>query len=137
MPKQPDKAAIAKATALLLTGETIRDVAAKTGLSRGYVGNLKQKLDAETPHRHQLILAEKQRTISELVESAVRESLEACATIAKVAKDEKWVREQNGFNLSAIYRELGDKSIRILEAAERAQERQRQIEAEPVDADPA
>lgn len=137
MPKQPDKEAIARATALLIAGEGVREVARKTGLSHGYVGNLKQKLDAESPNRHELISAQRKEAISELVEDVVRESLDGCRVIARKVKDEKWVNEQNAFTLSTLYRELGDKSLRILEAAERAQERQREAESRTIDVDPA
>jgi transposase-like protein len=107
--------------AALLTGQGVNEVAREYNLDRSIVSRWKKGIpEGEL----QQLATHKKENIGELVENHLRASLIACAKVAEQTNNERWLSRQSGDSLAVFYGVLSDKSIRLLEAAQRAQEKQ-------------
>lgn len=116
-PTPPEKKA--KIIAALMAGHSPAKVATDFKVDKSTVSRIKSALPS---HDLQQVATEKKERLVDLIESHLTESLKAAALIAKQTQDELWRSKQSAENLAIFYGVLSDKSIRLLEAAQRAQE---------------
>lgn len=108
----------AEVVAALLAGQGVREVSRQYNIPRSTVSRLKNSLSEQELGQ---IGTEKRDRISTLVENHLTESLKAATALAqKVTTNESWFTKQNAADIGVLYGILTDKSIRILEAAESA-----------------
>lgn len=106
--------------AALLAGQGVNQVASEYNLDPSIVSRWKKAI----PERDlQQLAIVKQETIGDLVEMHLRTSLSACIKIANQTNDELWLSRQRADSLAVLFGVVSDKSIRLLEAGQRAQER--------------
>jgi transposase-like protein len=103
--------------AALLEGQGVTQIAEAFALPKATVSRIKNEL---APEQLEQVGTEKRERIEDLVETHLRESLNACAAIARHAANPRWLSRQNAADVAVLYGVLTDKSIRILEAAQAA-----------------
>jgi transposase-like protein len=111
----------AQVLAALLEGQSVTKVAKDYDIPHSTVSRIKRELG---PDVLDAIEHEKKERIADLVENHLRDSLKACAAIAQHAANQQWLSRQSASELAVLYGVLTDKSIRILEAAQSAAERE-------------
>lgn len=106
--------------AALLAGQGVNEVAREYDINPSLVSRWKKTI----PEKElQQLAIQKKETIGDLVERHLRASLEACVKVAEQANNADWLSKQSSDSLAVFYGVLSDKSIRLLEAGQRAQER--------------
>ena len=108
-----------QALAALLEGQGVAEVARKYKLPESTVRDIKKSIDSE---EFAEVRAKKQESLAELIEGHLAASLKAAANIAKQTENESWLTKQDADKLGVFYGIITDKSVRILEAAEAAQD---------------
>lgn len=111
--------------AALLAGQGVNEVAREYNLDSGLVSRWKKSIPE---NELQQVAVQKKEHIGDLVEAHLRASLTACVNIANIANNNDWISKQSGDSLAVFYGVLSDKSIRLLEAGQRAQERARELQ---------
>jgi hypothetical protein len=106
-----------EALAALLTGQGVPEVAKQYNLPESTVRDLKKSIGAE---KFAEVRAKKQESLAELIEGHLSASLGAARNIAKQTENVEWLNKQDADKLGVFYGITTDKAIRILEAAENA-----------------
>lgn len=107
----------AQVIAALLAGQGVSDVARRYKVPKATVSRIKNEL---TPAQLEQVGTEKRERIADLIEGHLVTSLKAAAAIAGKTKDDSWLTKQNAADIAVFYGVLTDKAVRILEAAESA-----------------
>ncbi len=105
------------AIAALLTGQGVSEVARTYKLPESTVSNLKKSLTSE---QFEEVRSKKQESLAELIEGHLQSSLNAARNIANQTNNADWLNKQDADKLGVFYGITTDKAIRILEAAENA-----------------
>lgn len=106
----------------LVAGKTIEDTAAELDISITWVRRVKDEL----PEDFVAYFAQaKSNEISSLIEQGLRAQLLAMIKIVEVTNDELWLKAQRAPELATFFGVINDKTIRVLAAIERADERAR------------
>lgn len=104
--------------AALLGGLALTEVAATFKLPETTVSQWKSEIPTE---RFVEVRSKKRETLLSLVEGHLTASLKAATSIAeKCSTNDKWLGEQSASDLAILYGVLSDKSIRLVEAMQRA-----------------
>lgn len=137
VPKDPQlKAAVVSA---LLAGQGVCEIAAEYKISKQLVSQWKQRLvpivldgtidEYDLRDRRSAPSdagprppAEPNRDIGEMIGEMLRANLVTLRVIAEHGRNPKWLASQRASEIGVFYGILADKSIRLLEAAERAAE---------------
>jgi transposase-like protein len=101
--------------AALLTGQSISEVAAEYEIPEGTV----KRWSAER-NEVQLVDPEKKAQIGDLIAVLLERNLRTLTAQATLFADETWLRKQDASGVAVLYGVLMDKTVRILDAAERA-----------------
>lgn len=115
--------ATASVISLWASGATIEETCEKTGLSWTTVYRIRTELD---PEFVQLFNKAKTNEVAQLIEEGLKQSLKATINIVNVTEDEAWLKAQRAPELATLYGVVSDKTVRILAAIERANERESQ-----------
>lgn len=107
----------AQVIAALLAGQGVTEVARAYKVPKATVSRIKNEL---TPAQLEQVGTEKRERIGDLIEGHLSASLKAAATIARKTTDDAWLTKQNAADIAVFYGVLTDKAVRILEAAESA-----------------
>jgi hypothetical protein len=102
-----------------MEGQGITEVAKKYKLPTSTVRDLKKTIDSEEFAK---VREKKQESLALLIEGHLQASLAAAANIANQTGNADWLNKQDADKLGVFYGILTDKSVRILEAAENAQD---------------
>lgn len=103
----------------LLAGQGVAEVAERYNLSPSTVKNWKRRL---ADRKLTEINPEKEDEFGDLLSAYLREVLTTLQVQARHARDLDWLKTQPASELGVLHGILCDKGIRILEAAERANE---------------
>jgi len=106
-----------EAIAALLQGQAVSEVARKYKLPHATVSGLKKQLSSE---QFDEVRRKKQESLAELIEGHLQASLQAARNIANQTNNADWLNKQDADKLGVFYGITTDKAIRILEAAEAA-----------------
>lgn len=104
----------------LQRGDSLQEVATRYNVDKATVSRFKNTVG---PVLLQEVARQRVETIGELVENHLRAGLKVTTTIANQLNDPEWLRQQTPKDLAVLYGVVTDKAIRILEASERARER--------------
>jgi transposase-like protein len=108
----------------LLAGHSNIEIARRYDLPESSVRNWKKALTPEEKSVFTLPDANaKREEFGELVSTFLRKNLHALIALSERFGDPDWIREQNCADLAVLFGISTDKVIRLLEAAERAAER--------------
>ena len=108
----------AEALAALMEGQGITEVARKYKLPTSTVQDIKNSIDGEEFAK---VRIKKQEQLAELIEGHLEASLTAATNIARQTNNAEWLTKQDADKLGVFYGIVTDKAVRILEAAEQAQ----------------
>ena len=114
-PHSPDTTAQVKA--LLLAGEGVVEVARRLDLPKQTVSDVKGRL---TEEEFGLLRTKKGELIEDLVVDYLVTNLKTLRTQAEVAGERSYIEKQPAGELSLLHGVMSDKSIRLLEAIQRA-----------------
>lgn len=123
------EALAAKVLTSWIAGDTILETAEKLGVSDSTVWRIRNECPDELLQFVEIAKAEK---ITALVEKNLEENLLAMNRIVKVTEDEAWIKAQRAPELATLYGVINDKTVRILAAIERANDRARMEQRGPV-----
>lgn len=114
--------ATAEVIQLWATGHTLDQTIEMTGLTFSTVCRIRN--DHLTPEFIELFNRAKTNEVSHLIEEGLKANLIATTNIVKVTNDEAWIKSQRAPELATFFGVISDKTVRILAAIERANERQ-------------
>jgi transposase-like protein len=103
------------ALAALLEGQGVSEVAKRYKLPKQTVSDLKASLGSE---QFGQVRTKKEEALAELIETHLRNSLNAASNIANLTNNADWLTKQDAEKIGVFYGILTDKAVRILEAAE-------------------
>lgn len=106
----------------LVSGKTFKEISAEFGISEEWINRVKKKLPQEFI---EYFVSAKTNEISNLIEQGLRDQLEGMSNLVAVTRKEHWVEAQRAPEIATLFGVLSDKTIRILAAIERANERDR------------
>lgn len=112
----------AKIITLLAVGKTIEETAEELDVSVTWVRRVKDELPEEFVA---YFTQAKSNEISALIEQGLRAQLLAMMKIVEVTNDEVWLKAQRAPELATFFGVINDKTVRVLAAIERADERDR------------
>lgn len=110
--------------ALLLAGKTIGEVSKATGVSKSQIWRIKDGIKEGKFHKAVLDVEE---NIGEYIAESLLTHLKAMNSIARLASEEGYIRQQNSRDLAELHRTLENWSISILQASNNVQQA-RQLE---------
>lgn len=112
----------AKVITLLVSGKTNEEIANELDISESFVFRIRTEL----PHEFlEFFSSAKTNEISSLIEAGLKAQLEAMTKIVEVTNDEIWLKAQRAPELATFFGVINDKTVRVLAAIERADERAR------------
>lgn len=100
----------------LLAGLGVRQISRTTSVSPAAISKIKAELDAEIDKNYK---PETKQRIDDLLINSLKTHLEAIEGIAQIAKDEQYLRTQDGRNLAELHSGFVSWSLQLLEAASR------------------
>ena len=107
----------AQAKALLLAGESVMEVSRQLELPNQTVSDIKASL---TDKEFGILRAKKGSLIEELVTDYLAANLRALRAQAEIAGERAYIQKQPAGELSLLHGVMSDKSVRLLEALQRA-----------------
>ena len=123
----------------LLSGMMPARISEETGVSEATISRLKRDIPEELWNSFETKRAnleaeraefEKEKvSVAALVEQHLRQSLTAATEIMKQTSDKEWLNNQSASELALLYGVGADKTFRILEAIQRADERREAVKA--------
>jgi len=115
--RQYDPAERAAATAALLAGQSVTQVAKAYSIPKGTASAWKKRAFARAgkvdPATQKRAAADK---IGELLTKYLESNLRALDAHARVFADETWIREQDAQQIAVLHGIMTDKAVRLLEA---------------------
>lgn len=120
----------AKIITCLVSGKTIEETSKELDISETWVIRVRAELPQEFITQ---FAAAKTNEISELIEQGLRAQLLAMIKMVEVTNDEVWLKAQRAPELATFFGVINDKTVRVLAAIERANERA-QLEREEIPA---
>lgn len=111
-----------RVTVMYATGATEKEICQELDISTMTVRRIKDLLPDEFI---EFLNVAKTNEISELIEQGLKENLLATIRITKVTEDEIWLKGQRAPELATFYGVITDKTVRILAAIERSNDRER------------
>ena len=112
----------AKVIACLACGKSIKETSAELDISEDWVVRVRKELPEDFIAS---FTAAKTNEISELIEQGLKAQLLAMIKMVEVTNDELWLKAQRAPELATFFGVVNDKTVRILAAIERADERAR------------
>lgn len=106
----------------LVSGKTIEETAKELDISPKWVERIRKEL---APEFIAYFGEAKTNEISGLIEQGLRAQLLAMTKIVEVTNDEVWLKAQRAPELATFFGVINDKTVRVLAAIERADERAR------------
>jgi transposase-like protein len=103
--------------AALLTGQGVNEVARQYELDSSVVSRWKKQLPAE---QLQQVATEKRDEFGDLLAGYLRTNLVTLQVQSEFFRNEEWLKKQPASDLAVLHGVVTDKTIRLLEAAERA-----------------
>jgi len=100
--------------ALLLQGKSLNEVQKITGVSKSAIWRIKEEIKEG---RHQSHLKQVEENIGDLIAESLLIHLGAMNSIAKVANEEGYIRQQNSRDIAELHRTMENWTISILSAA--------------------
>lgn len=107
----------AQVKALLLAGEGVMEVARQLNIDHSSVSRIKSSLGPDELHE---LARKKGDTIENLVVDYLVTNLKTLRTQAEIAGERAYIEKQPAGELSLLHGVMSDKSIRLLEAIQRA-----------------
>lgn len=107
---------IAQAIALLMSGETVQQVADKLNIPKQTISDWKQRIPQDSGQ-----IRTKKEVIADLVGQNIEAILRANLAQLVAATDEAYLRRQPAGELAILYGTICDKGFRFLDAAARAE----------------
>jgi DNA-binding IclR family transcriptional regulator len=117
--KETSESVKAQVIAALLSGQGVNEIARNYNLPKATVSRLKNTL---TSDQLEQVGTEKKERIGELIAGYLTTALTTLQVQAVHARDKAWLEKQSAENLAVLHGVIADKSIRILEAIEPADE---------------
>ena len=111
-----------------IIGDTIAHTSEVTGASVSMVERVRSQIP---PEIKESLRSAQSNKISQLIEESLTEMLQAQINILKVTYDEVWVGAQRAPELATFFGVTNDKSVRLLAAIQRANERRAEYEEIP------
>ncbi len=108
-PHPPEKKAAALAA--LASGESVRAVAQRLGLSRTTVAMWR---DAAGLNEPAAVVHEKRQALGEQVYELIEDSIRTLRVQLRVAADESWLKQQSAGELAVFHGVIADKTVRLL-----------------------
>jgi hypothetical protein len=103
-----------------ISGHTIAQTVESTGATPSMVERVRANVPKEVKEQ---LKASQSNHISELIEESLSEMLQAQINILRVTNDEVWLKAQRAPELATFFGVTNDKSVRLLAAIQRANER--------------
>lgn len=103
--------------------QTDAEIAEVLGVSKASVSKIKKTIP---PELLEGITQKRQAEIGMLVSQVLEESLIAAERIVRITSNEKWLAAQSASDLATFFGVISDKTFRILQAIEAANEAQRE-----------
>ena len=103
--------------AALLTAESERSVARRFGISRNTVRAWHQELDSIP------LVAPQKKALAEQLFDYLSESIDTLTGQVRFAGNSAWLRQQSAEALAILHGVMFDKTVRLLEALQRGQDR--------------
>jgi|688.fasta_scaffold701599_2 hypothetical protein len=100
--------------ALLLQGKSLNEVQKITGVSKSAIWRIKEEIKEG---RYQSHLKQVEENIGDLIAESLLIHLGAMNSIAKVANEEGYIRQQNSRDIAELHRTMENWTISILSAA--------------------
>lgn len=100
--------------AMLLQGKSLGEIQKATGVSKSAIWRIKEEVKEG---RHQTHLKEVEENIGDLIAESLLIHLGAMNSIAKVANEEGYIRQQNSRDIAELHRTMENWTISILSAA--------------------
>lgn len=100
--------------AMLLQGKSLGEVQKATGVSKSAIWRIKEEIKEG---RHQTHLKQVEENIGDLIAESLLIHLGAMNSIAKVANEEGYIRQQNSRDIAELHRTMENWTISILSAA--------------------
>jgi hypothetical protein len=100
--------------ALLLQGKSLGEIVKATGVSKSAIWRIKEEIKEG---RHQTHLKQVEENIGDLIAESLLIHLGAMNSIAKVANEEGYIRQQNSRDIAELHRTMENWTISILSAA--------------------
>jgi hypothetical protein len=100
--------------ALLLEGKSLNEVQKITGVSKSAIWRIKEEIKEG---RYQSHLKHVEENIGDLIAESLLIHLGAMNSIAKVANEEGYIRQQNSRDIAELHRTMENWTISILSAA--------------------
>lgn len=100
--------------AMLLQGKTLGEIVKATGVSKSAIWRIKEEIKEG---RHQTHLKQVEENIGDLIAESLLIHLSAMNSIAKVANEEGYIRQQNSRDIAELHRTMENWTISILSAA--------------------
>lgn len=114
--KHPDEVQ-AQVMAALLAGQGVTEVATQYDLDKSVVSRWRSAIPDDKLQR---IATEKGRVIEELLFNYLTTTIKALTNQAEAASETEYITKQPADSLAVLHGVMADKSIRLLEAIERA-----------------
>src|SRR5215475_7319053 len=105
--------------AALLAGQGVNEVATEYHLDKAVVSRLKNGLSAEELQR---VATQKGAEIEQLLFTYLTSNLKALDALAEIVSEREYIIKQPADSLAVLHGVMADKSIRLLEAIERARQ---------------
>ena len=100
--------------ALLLEGKTVGEIVKATGVSKASIWRIKESIKDGKYNTH---LKRVEENIGDLIAESLLIHLGAMNSIAKVANEEGYIRQQNSRDIAELHRTMENWTISILSAA--------------------
>ncbi len=100
--------------ALLLEGKTLGEIVKATGVSKSQIWRIKEQIK---DGRYQAHLTRVENEIGDLIAESLLIHLGAMNSIARVANEEGYIRQQNSRDIAELHRTMENWTISILSAA--------------------
>jgi hypothetical protein len=113
---------VIKIMAMIAMGYTRVDIVEQANVSKATVDRVRAALPQEYLD---LLEAAKTNEIAQLIEENLRETLASMIRITRITNNEAWLIAQRAPELATLYGVFSDKTVRVLAAIERANERDR------------
>ena len=116
----------AQVMAALLAGQGVGEIAEQYNIPDSTVSDLRKRAEEEFGELRKKNKGEK---IEELLFNYLTQTLSTLESQAKVVSEREYIIKQPADSLAVLHGVMADKSIRLLEAIERARPAQRQLES--------
>jgi hypothetical protein len=114
--------------ALLLQGKTLGEVQKATGVSKSAIWRIKEEIKEG---KHQSHLKQVEENIGDLIAESLLLHLGAMNSIAKVANEEGYIRQQSSRDIAELHRTMENWTISILSAANNLRQQTNTQEQQP------